>query len=313
MTVCRSIKRAAGDRGFYNQGWKDASDAIMHANGERAPLPIALCELQGYVVAAKRAWARVLRDAFRDEVASAALTAEADRLADAIEERFWWEEEGTYFLGLDGHKEPIRTVASNPGHLLWSQAVRPDRAERVVNRLLAPDMWSGWGIRTLSSFHRSYNPFLYQRGSVWPHDNSIIAAGLLAYGHRDAAWQVMRGLFDAAAAFDHSRLPEVFAGVDRSVGAFPVQYLGANVPQAWAAGSVVQMISCLAGLQPDASRRVLNVDHCLPDWLKYLTVRGLRVGDARVDVTLSDDGVKVLAEYGTLDVRSRQRVTFNAG
>ncbi len=307
----QEYRTRAGERGFYNQGWKDAGDAIMHANGDLAPLPIALCELQGYVVAAKRAWARVLEEAFGDEVGSATLIAEADRLAVAIEERFWWEQEGTYFLGLDGHKEPIRTVASNPGHLLWSEAIRSDRAERVAHRLLAPDMWSGWGIRTLSSSHLSYNPFLYQRGSVWPHDNSVIAAGLLAYGQDDAAWHVMRGLLDAAAAFDHSRLPEVFAGVERSVGSFPVQYLGANVPQAWAAGSVVQMISCLAGLRPDASRRVLNVDHHLPDWLTHLMVRGLRVGDARVDVMLSDAGVEVLAKHGTLDVRSRHRVTFN--
>ena len=297
----------AGDRGFYNQGWKDAGDAIMHANGDLAPLPIALCELQGYVVAAKRGWARVLDEAFGEKAASDALAAEADWLAAAIEDRFWWAEEDTYFLGLDGHKQPIRTVASNPGHLLWTESIRPDRAERVARRLLAPDMWSGWGIRTLSSSHRSYNPFLYQRGSVWPHDNSIIAAGLLAYGQLDAAWQVMRGLFDAAAAFDHSRLPEVFAGVERSAGGFPVQYLGANVPQAWASGSVVQMISCLAGFQPDASRRVLTVDHHLPDWLKDLTVRGLRVGDARVDVMLSNAGVEVLASDGILDVRRSQR------
>lgn len=188
----QEYRTRAGDWGFYNQAWKDSGAAVVNADGSRAKLPIAVCELQGYVVAAKRAWADAVEQAFDDASSATRLRAEADRLVEAIEDRFWWADEGTYYLGLDGDKQPIASVASNPGHLLWSGAVGADRAASVVDRLLADDMWSGWGIRTLSSEHRSYNPFSYQRGSVWPHDNAILAAGFARYGHHREAWQVGR-------------------------------------------------------------------------------------------------------------------------
>ncbi|MGH9075087.1 MAG: amylo-alpha-1,6-glucosidase, partial [Acidimicrobiales bacterium] len=231
--------RTRAPQGYYNQGWKDAGDAIVGSDGELSGLPIALCEHQGLVVAAKRAWGGVLDGVFEDRSAASRLRAEADRLAQAIEDRFWWEEEGTYYLGLDGDKRPIRSVASNPGHLLWQHAVVPERAARVARRLLAPDMWSGWGIRTLSAAHATYNPFSYQLGSVWPHDNAIAAAGFRSYGLDAEAARVARGLFDAASRFASCRLPELFAGLERDPAGFPVQYLGANVPQAWASGAVV--------------------------------------------------------------------------
>ncbi len=180
---------------------------------------------------------------YSDSAGAERLLSDAARLADAIESRFWWEDEGTYYLGLDGDKQPIRAVASNAGHLLWARAIEPERARRVATRLLAGDMWSGWGIRTLSADHVAYNPFSYQVGSVWPHDNAIIAAGFHHYGLDAEAAKVARGLFDAAASFDSRRLPELFAGLERDEGSFPVQYLGANVPQAWSSAAVVHLVS----------------------------------------------------------------------
>ena len=176
----------AGDWGYYNQSWKDSGIAIVNSDGTNATLPIATCELQGYVVAAKRGWASVVEQAFDDPATAARLRDEADRLAELVDQRFWWAAEGTYYLGLDGDKRPIETVASNAGHLLWTGAVPPDRASSVAHRLLEEDMWSGWGVRTLSTKHAAYNPLSYQLGSVWPHDNAIIANGLARYGHSQA-------------------------------------------------------------------------------------------------------------------------------
>ena len=273
--------------GYYNQGWKDSGDAIVDDQGERASLPIALCEHQGYVVAAKRAWAEVLERVYEDAEEAGRLRAEADRLAEMIEERFWWEEEGTYYLGLDGAKRPLRSVASNPAHLLWCGAVDPDRARRTAERLLADDMWSGWGIRTLSSQHPSYNPYSYQLGSVWPHDNVIAAAGLRRYGLDHQAAGVIRAVFDAAARFRSARLPELFAGLEREPGGFPAQYLGANVPQAWAAGAVIQAVDVLLGLDADASQGRLTLRPALPDWLSQIRLSKLGIGSRNVDLIVS--------------------------
>lgn len=298
----QEYKTRAGDWGYYNQSWKDSGDAIVNANGSNAELPIATCELQGYVVAAKRAWADALEQAFDDASGAARLREQADELAGAIEERFWWEAEGCYYLGLDGHKRPIESVASNQGHLLWTRAVTADRAARVVKRLLEEDMWSGWGVRTLSSTHVAYNPVSYQRGSVWPHDNAIVAHGFCLYGHGAEGGHIARALFDAAERFQYRRLPEVFGGLARDDGSFPVQYLGANVPQAWASGAVVHLLSALLGLEPDAANRRLVVRPALPDWLDEIELTNLRVGDATVTLQVGPDGVQVRDQNGELDV-----------
>lgn len=282
--------------GYYNQGWKDSPDAIVGADGEPSKLPIALCEHQGLVIAAKRAWAEILEDVYGDPAGAARLRDAADRLADAVEARFWWEDEGTYYLGLDGDKNPIRAVASNAGHLLWAGVIDPERARRVATRLLAPDMWSGWGIRTLSADHVSYNPFSYQVGSVWPHDNAIIAAGFHNYGLDAEVAQVAQGTFDAAARFDSRRLPELFAGLERDEAGFPVQYLGANVPQAWSSAAVVHLVSVFAGLHADAPNHILRLRPALPQWLGDLHLDNLTIGDAVVDlhITRRADGSHTL-------------------
>lgn len=270
--------------GMRNQSWKDSGDAIVQADGSNAELPIATCELQGYVVAAKRAWADILDRVYEQHHDADRLRAAADRLVEQIEERFWWPEEDTYYLGLDGHKRPIESVSSNPGHLLWSGAISPERAVRVARRLLADDMWSGWGVRTLSADHRAYNPLSYQRGAVWPHDNGLLVAGLCRYGLGTPAATITRAMFEAADNFQRRRLPEVFAGLTREPGSFPAQYLGANVPQGWAAGAPLQMVLSLLGIEPSDSAEALEVSPQLPAWLASVRVEGVRVGGTTWDL-----------------------------
>jgi glycogen debranching enzyme len=289
--------------GYYNQGWKDAGDAIPDADGTLASLPLALCELQGYVYDAKVRMAdiyAVLGDARK----SKRLRTEANELFERFNEMFWWEAEGTYYLGLDGQKRPIETVASNAGHCLASGIVPPDRAARVVKRLMADDMWSGWGVRTLSSDHPAYNPFSYHTGSVWPHDNAMIAGGFRRYGHDAEAAAVARGLFDASERFLANRLPELFAGLPRDEGSFPVQYLGASVPQAWAAGSIFRLIAVLCGIHATTDRTGsrLYVDPALPDWLPELTIGNLRAGSGTAALRFHGTDVEVLSNTTGFEV-----------
>jgi glycogen debranching enzyme len=224
------------------------------------------------------------------------LRREARELFERVNEKLWWEAEGTYALGLNGKKQQIRSVASNAGHLLQSGIVPPERAAKVVKRLLADDMWSGWGIRTLSSDHPAYNPFSYQTGSVWPHDNAMIAGGFRRYGFDAEAARVARGLFDAAERLSGYRLPELFAGLYKAEASFPVQYPGANVPQAWAAGAVLRLVAILAGIHAttDASGSRIYVNPALPAWLPALTFRNLRAGTGSLDLALRDGDVEVL-------------------
>lgn len=182
------------------------------------------------------------------------------------------------------NKEQIKTIASNPGHCLAFGIASPEHAAKVVKRLMEPDMWSGWGIRTLSSKNPAYNPFSYQNGSVWPHDNSLIALGFRRYGFADEAASVMRDILAAASYFVSYRLPELYAGVERKPGTFPTQYLGANVPQAWAAGSIFQFLQTILGLRADAPNNQLLIDPVLPEWIPDLTLRGLKVGKSKVDL-----------------------------
>ncbi|HEX9092791.1 MAG TPA: hypothetical protein VF902_02295, partial [Coriobacteriia bacterium] len=205
---------------------------------------------------------------------------------------------GTYALALDGRKKQVRSVASNAGHCLASGIVPADRAGRVVERLLADDMWSGWGIRTLASSHPYYNPFSYHTGSVWPHDNAMIAGGFRRYGFDAEAARVARGIFDAAERFPLNRLPELFSGIERDPGGFPVPYLGASAPQAWAAASVFRLVAVLCGIHarvaPDRQRE-LYVNPALPDWLPELTITHLRAGKGAMNLRFHGDTVEDLS------------------
>lgn len=296
--------RAPG--GFANQGWKDSHDGIPTESGQAPVPPVALCELQGYAYAAKVRLADLMEELDRPADARR-LRAEAAQLLDRVNELFWWEAEGTYYLGLDGRKRPIRSVASNAGHLLGSGIVPPDRAVRVAARVLAPDMWSGWGIRTLSADHPAYDPFSYHRGSVWPHDNALVAAGLRRAGLHEQAARVARGVLDAAAAFEGAHLPELFAGVPRGETSVPVPYRDACIPQAWAAAGVVSLVLGVAGVSAARDRRGhsrLFVRPALPDWLPELAIDGLRAGDGAVAFRIRDGAVEVRSNTSGLQVLS---------
>jgi glycogen debranching enzyme len=268
-------------QGYENMAWKDAGDSVMYPDGTPVRGPKALCELQGYTY---DAWLR-MADAFQyfgrfDDAGR--LRRKAADLRQRFEQLFWCDETGFYAYALDGEKRQVQTIASNPGHLLWSGIVSRERAARVVARLMEPDMWSGWGIRTLSSDNPAYNPYSYQNGSVWPHDNGIIAMGFKSYGFAKEAAMIARDISEAASYFVFYRLPELYAGTKREPGAFPVQYLGANVPQAWAAGSVFHLLRAILGLNADAHRKTLYVDPVLPHWLPDITLHDLRVGASKV-------------------------------
>jgi glycogen debranching enzyme len=273
--------RTRSPRGIKHQGWKDSGDGVVYGNGQYVEPPVALCELQGYAYDAKMRMAALYEEA-GDAARAARLRGEAEALYERFNRVFWMEDQGTYAYGLDAHKEPITSVVSNAGHCLWSGIAPADRAARVIARLTADDMWSGWGIRTLSAAHPAFNPFAYQRGAVWPHDNAIIAAGCRRYGDADAACRIARGIFDAAECFQRHRLPELFSGLARGVPGFPVQYLGANIPQAWAASSAVALVQALVGLRADAPRERLYVAPALPAWLDWVEIENLQVGTARV-------------------------------
>jgi glycogen debranching enzyme len=275
--------------GYENMGWKDSGEALVNLDGSLVKGPKALCELQGYVY---DAWVRMadIYDARGRRDRAAELRAKADKLFAQFNETFWDEERGFYAFCLDGDKNPVWSVASNPGHCLLSGIVPPERAERVARRLMAPDMWSGWGIRTLSSAHPAYDPHSYQRGSVWPHDNGLIALGFRRYGLPLEAAMIARDVSEAASFFMQHRMPELYAGLKRAPTTFPVQYQGANVPQAWAAGSCFSLLAALLGLQPDAPNGKLYIDPFLPDWMPDIVLEGLRIGGAAVDLSFWREG-----------------------
>jgi glycogen debranching enzyme len=275
--------------GYENQGWKDAGDAVVDTDGNQVKGPKASCELQGYVY---DAWQRMaeIYDALGQEEPARSLRAKAAALYRRFNEAFWDEEGGFYAYCLDGAKRKILTVASNPGHLLWSRIVPAERAARVVVRLLQKDMWCGWGVRTLSSENPAYDPSSYQRGSVWPHDNGIIALGFRTYGFTAEAAQIARAVVDAGSFFTAYQMPELYAGVAREQSKFPVLYPDANVPQAWAAGSVFFLLQALIGFDPDAPHGRLFIDPVLPDWLPSLRVRDLRLGQQHFDLHFWRDG-----------------------
>ena len=270
-------------QGYENVGWKDSGNAVVDAAGGSVHGPKALCELQGYVYAAWRGMAEVFT-ALGDGGRAAEMAKKADELFRRFNDVFWDEADGFYAYCLDGDKRPVFSVASNPGHLLWCGIVPDDRAVRLAARFRRPDMWSGWGIRTLSSANPAYNPYDYQVGAVWPHDNSLIALGCARYGLADTAAAIVCDIHLAAGFFTHRQLPELYSGLQRDKTNFPVQYLGANVPQAWAAGSVFALVQAMLGLEFDAPNGRLLLRPALPEWLPDLLLRGVRVGSHVLDL-----------------------------
>src|SRR2546429_724619 len=280
-------------KGIFNQGWKDSWDAIRHADGSIPEAPIALCELQGYAFDALLRMAEIY-DLLKEPERAADLRERARRLYQQFNEVFWWEAEGTYYLGLDKEKRPMETVASNAGHCLASGIVPPERAGRVVDRLMADDMWSGWGIRTLSSQPPGYNPYPYPRGSIWPHDNATIAGGFRRAGRHGEAPRGGQGIFAAAQRFDAYRLTELFGGLPREAGAFPAPYLWANVPRVLAAGAGFRLVAILCGIHTVGRTRTMYVNPDLPDWLPSLTLRNLRAGHGAMELHLERDRVQAV-------------------
>ena len=283
----------ANETGLVNQGWKDSYDAIFHADGSIAQGPIALCEVQGYVYAAKRLAARGARrlgkHAFGDR-----LDAEAAALAERFEAAFWCGDIGTYALALDGQKRQCRVRTSNAGQVLFSGIAAPDRAEAVMRDLMRPSFFSGWGIRTVAREERRYNPMSYHNGSVWPHDNSMIAAGFARYGHKSAIDRVFKGLFDAASYMDLRRLPELYCGFQRGRQRGPTLYPVACSPQAWAAGTPLLLLQSSLGLEFDPDRNeILLRKPRLPPFLEEVTLRNLRLGNSAVDLMLRRQGTDV--------------------
>ena len=276
---------------YENIGWKDAGDAVVYADGSQVKQPKGLCELQGYVYDAKTRMAEIFQ-VLGDEARAQQMLQQAASLKRAFNEKFWMEDEGCIAYGLDPDKKQITTVASNAGQCLWSGIVDPDKAARTAKRLLQDDMWSGWGIRTLTSSNSAYDPFSYQRGSIWPQDNGIIADGFKRYGLDNEANQVIRAIFDATERFDAYRPPEVFAGVQRDGDYdFPILYpAGANIPQAWATGSIFHMIRIILGLRADAPHKRLYVRPTLPDWLPDIELQRLRIGHCFISLSFWREG-----------------------
>jgi glycogen debranching enzyme len=240
-------------RGLRNQGWKDSSDSISFADGTLATGPIALAEVQGYVYDAKRKMAQLYR-VLGDTTKADQLEHQAEQLKAQFNEAFWMPEQGYFALALNGRKHRVNSIASNAGQCLWSGIIDSEKASQVVERLMAPDMFSGWGIRTLSTEMSQYNPLSYHNGSVWPHDTSLIAAGMGRYGFAKEAREVALALIDAAVAFPEHRLPELFAGYPRRELSFPVPYPSANCPQAWASGAVIYLLETLLRVLPVGER-----------------------------------------------------------
>ncbi|OKH18523.1 amylo-alpha-1,6-glucosidase [Hydrococcus rivularis NIES-593] len=277
-------RKSKSTRGLVNQGWKDSGDCIVDRHGKLATGAIALCEVQAYVYAAKIRLAHMARIKHHIDLATR-WEKEATELKLRFNRDFWLEDEDFCALALDGEGKPVDSITSNPGHCLSLGIFTPEKAASVAERLLAPDLFSGWGIRTLSSNSPAYNPMGYHVGSVWPHDNAIIAAGLRALGSIDSALEVVKGTIDMTLQQPYQRPPELFCGHDRIDGSHPIQYPVACSPQAWATGSIFQLLTLMLNLVPDAPGNCLRiVDPTLPDFINKLSIQNLRIGSTIVDL-----------------------------
>ena len=297
---CRSSE------GLLNQGWKDSRDSIFHVDGALAEGPIALCEVQGYAYGAKLGMAEIAAALGRQEAAQR-WTMEARKLKEQFERAFWSETIGSYALALDGQKKRCEVRASNTGHCLFCGIAEQAHAAAIVEQLNTEAFFSGWGIRTIAATESRYNPMSYHNGSVWPHDNALIAAGFARYGFTQMAAKIMGGLFEASAMLDLNRLPELFCGFPRRVGKGPTSYPVACSPQAWSAGAAFLLLQSSMGLTIDAvKKQVIFARPVLPPFLEQVRIRNLAVGSASVDLSLFRSGaavaVTVESRSGMVDV-----------
>lgn len=293
------------EHGLVNQGWKDSHDSVPHADGRLARGPIALVEVQAYVYAAKREFAEVAR-AFGDEELAVALTEEAEGLRRRFEEAFWCPTLNTYALALDGDKKPCEVRTSNAGHALYCGIASPERAEATAKTLLNRNSFSGWGVRTMAAGEARFNPISYHNGTIWPHDNALVALGLARYGLKHGAMRITRGLFEAAQYLDLFRPPELFCGFSRRSGRAPTLYPVACTPQAWASAAPFALLEACLGLKCNfAAGEVQLVNPVLPPFIDHLRIYGLRLGDATIDMHLRRDAhdVAVDVDRRTGDLR----------
>jgi glycogen debranching enzyme len=298
--------RQSGD-GLVNQAWKDSEDSVFHVDGTLARGPIAMCEVQGYVYSARVHAARLARSLGKEELAQK-LERQAADLRERFEAQFWDDELGTYVLALDGEKRPCRVRSSNAGHVLWSGLASHERAQLVGRTLLAPDSFSGWGVRTIAKGEARYNPMSYHNGSIWPHDNAIVAMGLARYGMKEQSVAITTALYEASLFMDLHRLPELFCGfLRRAPGEGPTLYPVACSPQAWASATPFYLLKACLGMSFRPEEPRLRFLHpALPPFLDRLRLAGIRVGDAIVDVLFErhdeELGVKVIRTRGDVDV-----------
>jgi glycogen debranching enzyme len=285
------------EKGLHNQGWKDAQDAVSHSDGRLAAPPTALCEVQGYAFAAYRAMSYLAGRMGKTQEAN-----HWEQMAETLREnflkRFWWEEEQTLYLALDGAKEPCDVVSSNAGQCLWTGIVPGEKAGKIMERLMREDMYSGWGIRTLSSRALRYNPMSYHNGSVWPHDTALVGMGFAQHGGKAETGLLLKNLFEASQYYEKTRLPELYCGFARRSGYGPIRYPVACSPQAWAAGAPFLLLSALLGFQPDAEHSRLTLDRpTLPDWLKTIELSHMRLGENKLHLRLVRSGNTTEVHY----------------
>lgn len=281
-------------KGIANQGWKDSGDSIVHRDGSYAASPIALSEVQGYVYQAKSSIAEVF-EALGQQKRANDLRKEAAQLKQLFQERYWMEDQSYYALALDYEKKQAGTVTSNPGHVLMSGMLEKKYADAVSNKLISPEMFSGFGIRTMGEGEAGYNPMSYHNGTVWPHDNSLIFLGMSKTGNTSAASKVINGLIQSAASFEYDRLPELFCGYS-SVRNKVVNYPVACSPQAWAAGTPLLMIQAMLGLFPDVLNKVILINPVLPDGIDDLTVSHIRIAKGELSVKVTRQNQKTVTE-----------------
>lgn len=292
--------------GLVQQGWKDSHDSVFHQDGMMAEPPIALCEVQGYAYAAWQAAAEIA-SVLGDRTRSEMLYGRARQLKERFEEAFWLPDQRTYALALDGKKRPCRVRSSNPGHCLFTGIAGPARAHQAAQTLMAEDSFTGFGVRTLAAGQARYNPMSYHNGSIWPHDNALVAAGMARYGLREEPLRILEGHFAAANHLDLQRMPELFCGFPRRPGEGPTLYPVACLPQAWASGSVFMLLQACLGMSIDTPSREVRFDNpTLPEWLPELRIANLQVADGVTDLLLErhphDVGVTVLRREGRLRV-----------